>query len=225
MKNRFLNKNGEKINIIQIGQYQVDTTIKSNEIIKSTIKFLWLKKFILWTFNLFIRFIKWLWSHPKKLITSILTAIGLWLLSLLNIKLPNLPFLPIPVQSSKSQDSKKEDKKPEEKKEQSNTKPTEQTKTITNIVTQTNIVTKTNTVTETKYVTNYVIQPIVVTNTVIKEVPITITNVLVIKNNITDTNNNNKAGIITGPAFYLTDDFNTLLQNQQQNPIKGKVVN
>jgi len=36
---------------------------------------------------------------------------------------------------------------------------------------------------------------------------------------------NNKNSVINGPAFYFTDDFNTLLQNQQQNPIKGRTVN
>ena len=30
---------------------------------------------------------------------------------------------------------------------------------------------------------------------------------------------------MNGPAFFFTDDFNTLLQNQQQNPIKGRTVN
>ena len=38
-------------------------------------------------------------------------------------------------------------------------------------------------------------------------------------------NNNNKNSVITGPAFYFTEDFNTLLQNQQQNPVRSKPIN
>jgi hypothetical protein len=66
----------------------------------------------------------------------------------------------------------------------------------------------------------------VVTNTVYKEVPITVTNVLVIKNSVSSSDtNNNKNSVITGPAFYFTDDFNTLLQNQQQNPVRTRPLN
>lgn len=196
---------------------------------KTKKRFIYAQKIISWFSHLLFIFLKWLWSHPKKLITSILTAIGLWLLSFLPFKLPNLPFLPTLTQQSKPQETKKEDKKPEEKKEE--TKPSEQSKTnivtttVTNIVTQTNMVTQTNYVTETKYITNFVIQPIVVTNTIFKEVPVVITNVLIIKNGVTDTNANNKNGTMNGPAFFFTDDFNTLLQNQQQNPIRARMVN
>jgi hypothetical protein len=178
--------------------------------------------FIKWIWELFVRFLRWLWSHPKKLITSILAAIGMWLMSFLNFKLPKLPFSPnFPVEISK-----KEDNKPQEKQtEQSKTNVTTITNTIsqTNFVTQTNFVSKTNTITETKYITNFVVQPIVVTNTVFKEVPVTVTNVLIIKNNTTETNN--KTAPMNGPAFFFTDDFNTLLQNQQQNPIRARMVN
>lgn len=236
MYNRFFKKNGEKRTKIFIGRFPKDfffeekpemNLIQEDKKTKSK----WVRRLLSWVIDITIVFLKWLWSHPKKLIKYILTAIGLWLLSFLPFKLPNLPFLPIPVQQSKPQESKKEDKKPEENKKEE-TKPVNQSKTniitttVTNTVTQTNIVTKTNTVTETKYITNFVVQPIVVTNTVFKEVPVTVTNVLVIKNGITDTNsNNNKNGVINGPAFFFTDDFNTLLQNQQQNPIRGKTVN
>jgi len=61
---------------------------------------------------------------------------------------------------------------------------------------------------------------------VIKEVPVVVTNVLVIKNGISDTSTNGaKNKVMNGPAFYFTDDFNTLLQNQQQNPVRGQRVN
>lgn len=229
MQDRFLHKNGEKKDNIIIGKFKsliIEEPVVVEKITK--VKSRWLSKLLPWLFDIAIIFLKWLWSHPKKLIKYILTAIGLWLLSFLPFKLPNLPFLPMPLQQSKPQETKKEDKKPEEKKEE--TKPSEQSKTnivtVTNTVTQTNIVTKTNTINETKYITNFVVQPIVVTNTVFKEVPVTVTNVLIIKNGITDTNaNNNKNGTMNGPAFFFTDDFNTLLQNQQQNPIKGRTVN
>lgn len=228
MYNRFFKKNGEKRTNIFIGRFPKDfffeekpemNLVQEDKKTKSK----WVRRLLSWIIDITIIFLKWLWSHPKKLIKYILTAIGLWLLSFLPFKLPNLPFLPIPVQQSKPQESKKEENKQEQ------SKPTEQSKTniitttVTNTINQTNIVTKTNTVNETKYITNFVVQPIIVTNTVFKEVPITVTNVLVIKNNITDTNSNNKN--MNGPAFFITDDFNTLLQNQQQNPIKGKMVN
>jgi len=232
MQDRFLHKNGEKKDNIIIGKFKsliVEEPVIVDKVTK--IKSKWLRRFLSWLFDITIVFLKWLWSHPKRLIKYILTAIGLWLLSFLPFKLPNLPFLPIPLQQSKPQETKKEDKKTEDNKKEE-TKPVDQSKTniitttVTNTVTQTNIVTKTNTVTETKYITNFVVQPIIVTNTVFKEVPVTVTNVLVIKNNITDTNsNNNKNGVMNGPAFFFTDDFNTLLQNQQQNPIRGKTVN
>ena len=230
MQDRFLHKNGEKKDNIIIGKFKsliVEEPVIVDKVTK--IKSKWLRRFLSWLFDITIVFLKWLWSHPKRLIKYILTAIGLWLLSFLPFKLPNLPFLPIPVQQSKPQENKKEDKKQEEKKKEE-TKPVDQTKTnivtttVTNTINQTNIVTKTNTVTETKYITNFVVQPIVVTNTVFKEVPVTVTNVLIIKNNVTDTNNN-KTAPMNGPAFFFTDDFNTLLQNQQQNPIRGKTVN
>lgn len=230
MQDRFLHKNGEKKDNIIIGKFKsliVEEPVIVDKVTK--IKSKWLRRFLSWLFDITIVFLKWLWSHPKRLIKYILTAIGLWLLSFLPFKLPNLPFLPIPVQQSKPQETKKEDKKPEETKKEE-TKPVDQTKTnivtttVTNTINQTNIVTKTNTVTETKYITNFVVQPIVVTNTVFKEVPVTVTNVLIIKNNVTDTNNN-KTAPMNGPAFFFTDDFNSLLQNQQQNPIRGKTVN
>ena len=227
MQDRFLHKNGEKKDNIIIGKFKsliIEEPVIVDKVTK--IKSKWIRRFLMWLFDITIVFLKWLWSHPKRLIKYILTVIGLWLLSFLPFKLPNLPFLPIQVQQSKPQETKKEENKQEQ------SKPTEQSKTniitttVTNTVTQTNIVTKTNTVTETKYITNFVVQPIIVTNTVFKEVPVTVTNVLVIKNNITDTNsNNNKNGVMNGPAFFFTDDFNTLLQNQQQNPIRGKTVN
>lgn len=236
MYNRFFKRNGKKRTTIFIGRTQKDFFVEEkpemNMVqVEKNIKSPWFRRLLSWIINITIVFLKWLWSHPKRLIKYILTAIGLWLLSFLPFKLPNLPFLPIPLQQSKPQENKKEDKKQEEKKKEV-TKPVDQTKTniitttVTNTINQTNIVTKTNTVTETKYITNFVVQPIVVTNTVFKEVPVTVTNVLVIKNGLTDTNNNgakNKA--MNGPAFFFTDDFNTLLQNQQQNPIKGQTVN
>lgn len=232
MQDRFLHKNGEKKDNIIIGKFKsliIEEPVIVDKV--TNIKSKWIRRFLMWVINITITFFKWLWSHPKRLIKYILSAIGLWLLSFLPFKLPNLPFLPIPLQQSKPQETKKEDKKTEDNKKEE-TKPVDQSKTniitttVTNTVTQTNIVTKTNTVTETKYITNFVVQPIIVTNTVFKEVPVTVTNVLVIKNNITDTNsNNNKNGVMNGPAFFFTDDFNTLLQNQQQNPIRGRTVN
>lgn len=227
MQDRFLHKNGEKKDNIIIGKFKsliIEEPVIVDKVTK--IKSKWIRRFLMWLFDITIVFLKWLWSHPKRLIKYILTVIGLWLLSFLPFKLPNLPFLPIQVQQSKPQENKKEENKQEQ------SKPTEQSKTniitttVTNTVTQTNIVTKTNTVTETKYITNFVIQPIVVTNTVFKEVPVTVTNVLVIRNGMSDTNSNSaKNKVMNGPAFFFTDDFNTLLQNQQQNPIKGQTVN
>ena len=230
MQDRFLHKNGEKKDNIIIGKFKsliIEEPVIVDKV--TNIKSKWIRRFLMWVINITITFFKWLWSHPKRLIKYILSAIGLWLLSFLPFKLPNLPFLPIPLQQSKPQETKKEDKKTEDNKKEE-TKPVDQSKTniitttVTNTVTQTNIVTKTNTVTETKYITNFVVQPIIVTNTVFKEVPVTVTNVLIIKNNVTDTNNN-KTAPMNGPAFFFTDDFNSLLQNQQQNPIRGKTVN
>lgn len=192
MQDRFLHKNGEKKDNIIIGKFKsliIEEPVIVDKV--TNIKSKWIRRFLSWLFDITIVFLKWLWSHPKKLIKYILSAIGLWLLSFLPFKLPNLPFLPIPVQQSKPQETKKEDKKPEETKKEE-TKPVDQTKTniitttVTNTINQTNIVTKTNTVTETKYITNFVVQPIVVTNTVFKEVPVTVTNVLIIKNNVTE---------------------------------------
>ena len=185
---------------------------------------------------------KWLWSHPKKLITSALAGLLLWLASFFPFKLPLLPFLPkIPTIEKQNETPTKKSEETQKQNSGNNNpgsnvnNPTNSvssnddkkvsTTYVTNTVTQTNFITQTNYVTETKYVTNFVIQPIVVTNTVYKEVPITVTNVLVIKNNVgsSDTNNNNnKNSVITGPAFYFSDDFNTLLQNQRQNPIRNK---
>lgn len=202
----------------------------------------WYRRLFSWLFNLIILFLKWLWSHPKKLITSALAALLLWLSSFFPFKLPNLPFLPkLPTIEKQNETPKKSEEKQRQdtgnnKPVDSDNKPTNSvprnddakvsTQYVTNTVTQTNIVTQTNYVTETKYVTNFVVQPIVVTNTVYKEVPITVTNVLVIKNNVGNSDtNSNKTGNMNGPAFYFTDDFNTLLQNQQQNPIRGRTVN
>lgn len=193
-----------------------ETPIVNNIVVKNVP---WYRRFFNWVVNVVILFIKWLWSHPKKLISAALAALMLWLSSFFPFKIPNLPFLPKLSETTKSVKQEPTNSTPSTV---ATNKPIEQT--ITNTVTQTNIVTQTNYVTETKYVTNFVIQPIVVTNTVYKEVPITVTNVLVIKNTVSnsDTNNNNKNSVITGPAFFLTDDFNTLLQNQQQNPIRNK---
>lgn len=216
---------------------KTDPTIIKNEPVVNNIVLAnvpWYKRLLSWLFNTIIIFLKWLWSHPKKLITSALAALLLWLSSFFPFKLPSLPFLPkLPTIEKQNETPKKDEQRQDtgnNKPVDSNNKPTNSvprnddakvsTQYVTNTITQTNIVTQTNYVTETKYVTNFVVQPIVVTNTIFKEVPVTITNVLVIKNNV-DTNNN-KNSVITGPAFYFTDDFNTLLQNQQQNPIRNK---
>lgn len=208
------------------------TVVKDEPIVNNIIvaKVPWYRRLFSWLFNTIILFLKWLWSHPKKIISAGLAALMMWVYPYLQFKLPNLPFLPKlpeatkPAKSEEKQEAKKEESKPTNSTSSTN-KPVEQT--ITNTVTQTNIVTQTNYVTETKYVTNFVVQPIVVTNTIFKEVPVVVTNVLVIKNNVgnSDTNSNNKTGNMNGPAFYFTDDFNTLLQNQQQNPIRGRTVN
>ena len=171
---------------------------------KNSISFAW----ILWLF-------KKLSYHPKKIITALVTALLVWLASFLH--LPNLPFLSfLPLPAKQEQ---KQEQKPEQKKEivtQTNYVTSTNTVSLTNNVTATNYVTQTNFVTETKYVTNFVMQPIVVTNTIIKEVPVTVTNVLVIKNN-TGNNTNNRNSVINGPAFFLSEDFNTFMQNQQLN--------
>ena len=211
-----------------------DTSVVNNMIVA---KVPWYKRL----FNLIILFLKWLWSHPKKLITSALAGLLLWLSSFFPFKLPNLPFLPkLPTVEKQNETPKKSEEK--QRQDTGNNKPVDSdnkstnsvprnddakvsTQYVTNTVTQTNIVTQTNYVTETKYVTNFVLQPIVVTNTVYKEIPITVTNVLVIKNNVSNLDTNNKNSVITGPAFYFTDDFNTLLQNQQQNPVRSKPLN
>ena len=232
MNRRLLNKHGKSKNNVKISLLNKDNSdVEPQPIIKTEklVNKSWMWRIIGWVGLKFGQFIKWILSYPKRFIKWLAAMILMWLLSFLPFKLPNLPFLPIPVSQSKPQENKKEEKKEDPKKEQS--KPTDQTKTnivtttVTNTVTQTNMVTQTNYVTETKYITNFVIQPIVVTNTVIKEVPVTVTNVLVIKNGISDTNNSAKNKVMNGPAFFFTDDFNTLLQNQQQNPIKGQTVN
>ena len=225
MYTRFLFRRGLKKSIINITSH-VDDDVYTNESVppvqKTTnTKYGWFIKFLFWSFDIIIRFLKWCWRRPLKMIGTILTAIAIWLLSLLNIKLPSLPFLPIPTQSSKPQEEKKEESKPSDQ-----VKTNIITTSVTNTITQTNIVTQTNYVNETKYITNFVVQPIVVTNTIFKEVPVTVTNVLVIKNSISDTNNSGaKNKVMNGPAFFFTDDFNTLLQNQQQNPVRGQRIN
>lgn len=208
------------------------------EIVNKPTKLPWYRRLFL----LIILFLKWLWSHPKKLITSALAGLLLWLASFFSFKLPLLPFLQKIPTIEKQNETPTKKSEETQKQNSGNNNPSSNvnnptnsvpsnddkkisTTYVTNTVTQTNFVTQTNIVTETKYVTNFVVQPIVVTNTVYKEVPITVTNVLVIKNNVgsSDTNNSgNKNSIITGPAFYFSDDFNTLLQNQQQNPIRNK---
>lgn len=204
--------NRKNNNHITINVFQPKQDIKKEELVSSEND-----KHISKTFSLswLWLLLKKLWQHPKKLIGALVSAFLLWLASLLNIKLPNLPLLPLPVKSEQKQSE-----------QPVTNKVTEQIKTNfvtqTNIVTQTNLVYKTNTVTETKYSTNFVIQPIVVTNTIFKEVPITVTNVLIIKNTVNSNDSGNK---LNGPAYFISDDFNTILQNQQQNPIRGKTVN
>lgn len=233
MNRRLLNKHGKSKNNVKISILNKDTSdVDPQPIVKTepVVKKSWMWRILGWFTVKFVQFVKWVWSYPKRFIKWLAAMILMWLLSFLPFKLPNLPFLPLPVQQSKPQENKKEEKKEDPKKEQST--PTDQTKTnvvtttVTNTVTQTNMVTQTNYVTETKYITNFVVQPIVVTNTVIKEVPVVVTNVLVIKNGISDTSTNGaKNKVMNGPAFYFTDDFNTLLQNQQQNPVRGQRVN
>lgn len=233
MNRRLLNKHGKSKNNVKISILNKDTSdVDPQPIVKTEpfVKKSWMWRILGWFTVKFVQFVKWVWSYPKRFIKWLAAMILMWLLSFLPFKLPNLPFLPLPVQQSKPQENKKEEKKEDPKKEQST--PTDQTKTnvvtttVTNTVTQTNMVTQTNYVTETKYITNFVVQPIVVTNTVIKEVPVVVTNVLVIKNGISDTSTNGaKNKVMNGPAFYFTDDFNTLLQNQQQNPVRGQRVN
>jgi hypothetical protein len=204
--------NRKNNNHITINVFQPKHDIKKEELVnrehgKDTTKIFSLS----WLWLL----LKKLWQHPKKLISALVSAFLLWLASFLNIKLPNLPFISLPVKSEQKQSE-----------QPVTNKVTEQIRTNvviqTNIVTQTNLVYKTNTVTETKYITNFVIQPIVVTNTVTKEVLVTVTNVLIIKNN---SNTNDGGNKLNGPAYFISDDFNTILQNQQQNPIRGKTVN
>lgn len=211
------------------------------ELLNKPTKLPWYRRILIYI----ILFFKWLWTHPKKLISAALAALCLWLSSLFSFKLPNLPFLSFLPKTTQTEKSNETPKKSEETQKQNsgNNNPSSNagnptnsvgsnddtkvsTQYVTNTITQTNFVTQTNYVTETKYVTNFVIQPIVVTNTIYKEVPITVTNVLVIKNNMGNSDtNNNKNSVITGPAFYFTDDFNTLFQNQQQNPIRSKPIN
>jgi hypothetical protein len=212
------------------------------EIVNEVKHISWYRRLIGWIWGVIISFFRWLWSHPKKLITSALAGLLLWLSSFFPFKLPSFPFLPkLPTIEKQNENPKKSEETQKQdsgntKPDTNNNKPTNSvpsnddvkitTKILTNTVTQTNIVSQTNYVTETKYVTNFVIQPIVVTNTVYKEVPITVTNVLVIKNSVSSSDtNNNKNSVITGPAFYFTDDFNTLLQNQQQNPVRTRPLN
>lgn len=209
------------INIFPEKEKETSKHVEQTSKVKVINKSNWFSSLLIWVITLIKRFFIWLWSHPKKFISAALAALAIWLYSHFSIKLPNLPFLPVASQPAKQ----KEESKKETPVEQSKTNVVTNTITQTNIVNKTNTVTQTNYVTETKYVTNFVLQPIIVTNTVYKEVPVTVTNVLVIKNNVTETNNNNKNSVINGPAFFFTEDFNTLLQNQQQNPIKGRTVN
>jgi len=216
------------INIYNTPPEEKTVNVKQ-EIVNEVKHISWYRRLITWIWDVIISFLRWLWSHPKKLITSALAGLMLWLSSFLPFKLPTFPFLPKLTQTEPA--VKKEEAKPTNKQESTNSTPATSTnvpvqQTVTNTVTQTNMVTQTNYVTETKYVTNFVIQPIVVTNTVYKEVPITVTNVLIIKGTANNAETNNtKNGVMNGPAFYITDDFNTLLQNQQQNPIRGRTVN
>jgi hypothetical protein len=213
---------------------------KKTEEPKVVIKNSWFKRLLSWLFSILILFLKWLWSHPKKLFSAGLAALMMWLYSFLPFKLPNLPF-PFPnITKQQNENPKKTEEK--EKINSENSKPVDTsgkstnsvpsdnvekviTKYLTNIVTETNIVNKTNYTTETKYITNFVIQPIVVTNTIFKEVPVTVTNVLIIKSSPNTNAEPNNKNNINGPAFFFADDFNTLIQNQQQNPVKGKPVN
>jgi hypothetical protein len=211
--------NRKNNNHITINVFHPKPSVKSDEI-PSSVSVSEVKRFSLsWLWLL----IKRLWQHPKKLITAALSALLLWLASFLNIKLPSLP-LPLPSKV----ELKQVENKPSE--QQSTNKPSEVSKTNTvnvtntNTVNVTNTITKTNYVTETKYVTNFILQPIVVTNTVFKEVPITVTNVIVIKNASTNSDNNSIKSQ-NGPAYFISDDFNTILQNQQQNPVRGRTVN
>lgn len=172
-----------------------------------------------WIFVPFFKFTKATWFYCKKFFRYIIPVIFIWLLSLFNIKLPNLPFLPFPSQASRQEEKKQE----QEDKSQPPEQPTK-TITTTNTITQTNIVTQTNYVNQTVYVTNFVVQPIVVTNTVYKDVPLTITNIFIIKN-YSNNNGTNKNNLQNGPAYYLSEDLNTLIQNQTQNPVRGQLVN
>lgn len=207
---------------------------KKTETTKVVIKDSWFKRLVSWLLSILILFLKWLWSHPKKLFSAGLAALLMWLYSFLPFKLPNLPF-PFPnITKQQNENPKKTEEK--EKPNSENSKPVDTSGKPTNsvpsnnvekVITKylTNIVTQTNYVTETKYITNFVIQPIVVTNTIFKEVPVTVTNVLIIKSSPNTNAEPNNKNNVNGPAFFFTDDFNTLLQNQQQNPIKGKTVN
>lgn len=213
------------INIFGSSEQKKPEETKSEKT-KIIIKDPWFKRFLAWVVSIIILFLKWLWSHPKKLISAGLAALLMWLYSFLPFKLPNLPFLPKLPELTKQTilEVKKEQPTNSTPSTVATNKPVEQT--ITNTITQTNIVTQTNYATETKYITNFVTQPIVVTNTIFKEVPVTVTNVLIIKSSqITNAEPNNKNSVINGPAFYFTEDFNTLLQNQQQNPVRSKPLN
>ena len=65
-----------------------------NEVITKVITLPWYRRFLAWLLGLIVLFLKWLWSHPKKLITSALAGLLLWLSSFFPFKLPSLPFLP-----------------------------------------------------------------------------------------------------------------------------------
>lgn len=219
--------------IINIFENQQQKKFNENKIEQTNIhkNTAWYKRFFSWFISVIILFLKWIWKHPKKIITTCLAALFMWLASFFSFKIPFLPLgLPIPKieKSEQKNNNAEQNKKSENQTTNSSPQDKEQkvsTQYITNIINQTNILTQTNFVTETKYITNFVIQPIVITNTIYKEVPITVTNVLVIKQNSSNNQDNNKNSVITGPAFYFTEDFNTLFQNQQQNPIRSKPIN
>ena len=148
MNRRLLNKHGKSKNNVKISvlnKDDIDVEMKSTVKVEESSNKSWMWRIIGWVGLKFGQFIKWILSYPKRFIKWLLAMILMWLLSFLPFKLPNLPFLPIPVSQSKPQENKKEEKKEDPKKEQLT--PTDQTKTnivtttVTNTVTQTNMVT------------------------------------------------------------------------------------
>jgi len=110
---------------------------KKTETTKVVIKDSWFKRLVSWLLSILILFLKWLWSHPKKLFSAGLAALLMWLYSFLPFKLPNLPF-PFPnITKQQNENPKKTEEK--EKPNTQNSEPVNSSGKPTNSVPSDNV--------------------------------------------------------------------------------------